>query len=86
MCCIDITANIGNEIGLRQHDDRRDVDLKRQGNVALQARDIEILITGLHDEDRVDIGHNICTWRSVHGAQRLMRLFRSRMRLDRGRL
>ena len=47
-----------NQIGLGEDYDRRDVRLECEGDVAFQACDVEVLVAGRHDEDRVDIGGN----------------------------
>jgi hypothetical protein len=51
----EIGRGIG-KIGLGQHHYRRHVGVAGEGQIALQARDIEVLVAGRHHEQRIDIG------------------------------
>ena len=52
-----IPGRVG-EIGLGQHHDRRDFGFAGQCEVALEPRQVEILVAGRNDEQRIDIGRD----------------------------
>ena len=74
----DIGMGVVDEIGLGQHDHRHHLGLAGEGQVAFEARNIEVAVAGRHDEERVDVGRDELDRRPVPAAFRLNRLFRAR--------
>lgn len=55
---VNIGLRVCHHVGFRQDDDRCDLRLEREHDVALQPRDVEVLVAGRDDEGGVDIRSN----------------------------
>jgi hypothetical protein len=73
---------VSGQVGLGQHDHRRDAGLARQRQIAFQPGDVEIEVAGGDDEQRVDIGRDQLQLAAGPGGAPLEQALASSRRFD----